>query len=664
MLPTLPPARTGAVSRNAPRGLFRLVSSVLGAWFLLFATPARADFADASTPLLPALALKRMTIEELLSQQVTSVSRKPENWGEAASSVFLIRGVSVPATGVTTLPELLRLAPNLFVAQSTSSSWAVNARGFVRANGFSNKLLVMIDGRTVYSPLFSNVFWDATTVFLPDLQQVEVISGPAGSTWGANAVNGVINVATKSAKDTLGGLLFANGGTREMDFGARYGFKLGDTGAMRVYVQRSNTEATLSNTGVEDRADSWKITSGGFRADWKGADAAQFTVSGDAFSGRYHNIGAPQTANDGANLMARWARDLADDSHLWVRFYYDYTMRDSQAAITETTRTYDLEFQHRLDFTGGQEILWGGNYRLIADRIDHTAGFAVLPPNLQFDVGSVFGQHQVEFADNTIRVTTGLRIEHNHFSGIEYQPSFRIAWVHPTSTVWVATSRATRIPSRLETGYYFPATPPYVVIGGPKVLAEVVTAYELGWRSQPTKFLSFTATFFYNDYDHLRSVEPTAPITFANGVQGQSYGVEFFADWQTTAWWRMRFGGFRTNQDTWLSRGGADLENARGESSFPKYQMLFRNTFRLGSKVSLWTSLRHVAEVPTYENSVAGVVPAYTELDATLNCTLRKDLEFSIAGRNLLDASHPEIGSLATRREVERSVQAEVRFRY
>ncbi|MDB6126835.1 MAG: TonB-dependent receptor, plug [Verrucomicrobia bacterium] len=624
--------------------------------------PLRGDPEDATPPLLPALALKRMSIEELLAQQVTSVSRKPENLSEAAGSVFLIRGLSVGPTGAKTLPELLRLAPNLFVAQASSATWAVSARGFVRANAFSNKLLVMIDGRTVYSPLFSNVFWDATTIFLPDLQQVEVISGPAGSTWGANAVNGVINITTKSAKDTLGGLLFADTGNRQDDFGVRYGLKLGAEAAMRVYFQRSRTDATLSSTGADDGADAWNLTSGGFRADWTGANSASFTVSGDAFSGRYHNPGAPNTANDGANLLARWASDLADDSHLWVRFYYDYSKRDSQAAITETTRTSDFEFQHRLDFKNGQEILWGGNYRLISDSIDHTAGFVVLPPQLRFVVGSIFGQHEINFLDDSFRLTTGLRIEHNHFSGLELQPSLRLAWVRPGQTFWISSSRATRIPSRLETGYFYPATPPYLVVGGAKVVSELVQATELGWRAQASKALSFTTTLFYNDYDHLRSVEPTTPVTFANGVEGQSYGVEFFADWQTTDWWRMRFGGFRIAQDTWLSSGGADLENARGESSFPKYQFQFRNTFRLAEGVSLWTAVRHVSEVLTYENGVAGVVPAYTELDVSLDWKIRTGLELSITGRNLLDASHAEIGSLAARREIPRSVQAEVRY--
>jgi iron complex outermembrane receptor protein len=254
-------------------------------------------------------------------------------------------------------------------------------------------------------------------------------------------------------------------------------------------------------------------------------------------------------------------------------------------------------------------------------------------------------------------------MEHNHFSGWEYQPNVRLAWRRPSQTVWVAASRATRIPSRLETGFFQPAAPPYIVVGGTDVVAEIVNAYELGWRAQPAKDLSLTTTLYFQDYDHLRSVEPTSPVTFANGVKGRSYGLELFMDWDVRPWWRMRLGGFHMNQDTWLRSGGADLERAGGESSFPDYQAEWRNTFRLGRSATIWTSLRRIAGVPANDTG-GGVVPAYTELDVSINWPVRRNVELSVTGLNLLDASHPEIGGLAARREIQRSVESAIRLKF
>lgn len=636
---------------------------ILLAALLLLVVPLWATGGNPSEEVQDLAALKKlmgMSVEELLAQRVESVSRKPEAWSEAASNVFLITDQASSSTGATTLPELLRLATNLYVAQSTSAQWAVNARGFVRSNAFSNKLLVMIDGRTVYSPLFSNVFWDSTGAFLPDLDRIEVISGPAGANWGANAVNGVINIQTKSARETLGGLVFAGTGIMEDNFGVRYGAKIGATGAMRVYVQGAKHGATRSASGAEDDFDRWKSTQGGFRADWGEAAVGEFTVQGDFFSGRYDNGPQPQTTSDGANLLARWSRRISPDANFWIRAYHDYAKRNSQGALTEITRTTDLELQHDFVLGSRQQWHWGADYRQMSDSMQ-TVGFIIKPSQLDFALASVFAQHQVELG--AFQLTTGLRLEHNYFSGWENQPSFRLAWRQRGQTVWLAASRATRIPSRLETGYFAPANPPYMVVGGESVVAETVKAYELGWRTQPAKALSITSTLYFHDYDHLRSVEPTSPVTFANGVAGRSYGLEMFVDWEVAPWWRLRVGGFSMNQRTWLKPGGADLEHAGGESSFPDYQVQLRNTFHLGKAISVWTALRHVAAVRANDGG-GGVVPAYTELDISLSWKFRPDVEFSLTGRNLLDRMHPELGGQAVRREITRNVQAAMRVNF
>lgn len=643
---------------------FRLPAAVLVLLGAAIALPAQVIGTEAA--LVTPTRLKRMSVEELLTQQVVSVSRRPEAWSQTAGNIFLIRGQAVATTGATVLPDLLRMATNLFVTQKSSSEWGVNARGFMRTNSASNKLLVMVDGRTVYSPLFSNVFWESTSVFLPDLDRIEVISGPAGSTWGANAVNGVISISSKSARDTLGGLVVVNTGTEEDSFAVRYGVKLGDTGAMRVYVQGARHDDTLSAAGTDDNYDHWKSLQSGFRADWGTAAAGALTLQGDFFSARYRDN--PQLANDSYNLLGRWSRDLSPDSQLWIRAYHDYTHDEADTGSREVSTSTDLEFQHHLKLDDKQDLLWGADYRLQEDTVTGTAGFVLLPADLKFALGSVFAQHEIGFANDALKLTTGLRFEHNYYSGWDYLPSLRLAWTRPGNLFWAAASRAARIPSRFDVDYFSPATPPFFLVqGGPDFKPEILYAYELGWRGQPAKAVSLTATVYYHDYDTLRSLEPSGPaiipITIGNKVAGRSYGVEFFADWDVTSWWRLRAGGFSMHQETWLKAGSGDLEHGLGEGSFPEYQAQLRNSFRLGKSVVWWTSLRHEAAVPAYDGG-NGTVPAYTELDMSLTWTGRNGLEVTLRGRNLLDAAHPEIGGLTARREIERSMQASFRYKF
>lgn len=649
--------------------VLRSIQSRYRPWFFVFLVAPWGFSVPASgapeVALLGPLALKTMSVAELMQQKVISVSRHPEEWGDTATSLFVLTGDSPRISGATRLPELLRLAPNLFVAQSSSSHWGINARGFMRTNAFANKLLVMIDGRSVYSPFFSNVFWDSQSVFLPDLDRIEVISGPSGATWGSNAVNGVVNIVTKSAHETQGGILYAGLGTDDENHGgARYGGKFGETGAYRVYVQRMEYGSTLAADGTDDNLDPWHFSQAGFRTDWGRPGEGRFTVQGDIFTGHYR-VGdvLPEAKTRGANVLARWSRELANGSEIWVRLYHDYYNRDTGPFIAHTTHTTDLEFQHRFAIGRGQEFLWGANYRYIDDHIGETLGFVILPENLHYDLASVFGQHQIRFAEETLRLTSGLRIEDNHFSGLEALPSLRLAW-RPIAghTFWAAASRATRIPDRLDTGFHAPSEEPYFVIGGPDFSSEVLLAYELGWRMRPLPNLSITTILFHHDYDELRSVEPTNPVTIANGVEGLSHGVELFVDWDVTDWWRLRLGGFYVYQDTWLESAGGDFEGGRGEISFPSFQAHLRSSFKLNDSTMLWLGFRHVDEVPGYDQGQSGTVPAYTELDASLNWRVRAGLELSITGRNLLDRAHPEIGLPGSWRQIERSVQVMARY--
>lgn len=653
------------VQKGSRRPLPALLATGLVGWTL----PASgADAADA----MGGNVLKQMTLEELLSQDVVSVSRQTEKWGNTASSLFVLTEQSPETTGATRLPELLRLAPNLFVAQSNAAHWGINARGFMRTNAYSNKMLVMIDGRSVYSPFYSNVFWDSQAIFMPDLDQIEVISGPSGVNWGSNAVNGVINIMTKSAHETQGGELFAGIGTEaEAHGGVRYGGTFRETGAYRVYAQRMQFDSTLGAGGIDDDFDPWDFSQAGFRVDWGHPADGQFTVQGDVFQGEYTNGDAlPPVKVDGANLLARWARNLGDGSDIWVRLYHDYYKRDANTFFVNHTHTTDLEFQHNLALRPGQKFHWGANYRHIDDNMGETMGFAILPEHLKYHLASIFGQHQIQFADETLQWTTGLRIEDNHFSGLELLPSVRLAWrPNPDQTAWVAVSRSVRIPDRLDTGFHYSLVPPHdaepwAIAGGPNFDSEELIAYELGWRTRPLSEISVTTTLFFHDYNNLRSVEPSDPLIIANEVGGRSYGVELFMNWDVAAWWRIRFGGTYIEQDTWLEPGGADLEQGKGEISFPQYHVQLRSAFQLNDTMRLWLGLRHVDEVPAFENNQEGMIPAYTELDASLHWQARPGLGFSLTGRNLLDRSHPEIGLPSVAREIERSVQLLARLSF
>lgn len=600
-----------------------------------------------------------MSVEELLSQPVISVSRRPERLGQAASHVFVIDGERSRVTGSSRLPDLLRLAPQLFVAQSSSTQWAVNARGFVRANATSNKLLVLVDGRTVYSPLFSNVFWDAQDLFLPDLDRIEVISGPAGANWGSNAVNGVINILTRSAHSTLGPVVTAGVGTDERHFGARFGTRFGESGAVRVYAQGREFANTLDGEGRDDDFDEAWIAQTGFRADWGRVGLGEFTVQGDLYRTRTERGGAVPDMGEGGNLLVRWNGELTPGSVLSLRAYHDYSLRQITDEYRSHTHTSDFEFQHQIAVASNQILLWGGNYRWIRDAVTETKDFVILPPRLDFDLIGLFAQHELKSSNEAWHVTTGLRLENNHFSDWETQPNLRIAWRPVTwTTVWGAASRATRTPGRLEAGFFAPEEPPYFIAGAPELTAETLVAYEAGIRHQFRPALSVTAVAYHHDYDRLRSVEVAGmPIVQANGVAGRARGLEAFLDWDVTSWWRLRAGGLYHDVHTWVEAGHTDGDFARGERSFPEFQFSFRNTLYLSRGVTLWLALRHVDEVPVYDGSDAGVVPAYTELDAAVSWRVGPDLELTLRGRNLLDRAHPEIGFEDSRREIERSVQ-------
>ncbi|MEO7345615.1 MAG: TonB-dependent receptor [Opitutaceae bacterium] len=438
--------------------------------------------------------------------EVTSVSRRPEKLLAAASAIQVITGEEIRRAGASSLPEALRLASNLTVAQIDSRQWAIAARGF--NNSSTNKLLVQLDGRTLYTPLFAGVFWDVQDTLLDDIDRIEVISGPGATQWGSNAVNGVINITTKSARETQGSLVKGAAGTELKALGAvRHGGTLAPGLFYRVYAQHSERSHSITPAGQSAR-DDWRITQGGFRTDWERDSEQLVTVQGDLYRGRIGQATNADIRVDGGNLLGRWTHNQGPKSQLKVQAYYDYTHRVIPGSFSERLSTYDFDLQQRLPLGSAHDLVFGGNYRLIDDRVGNPPAFGFLPGEVRREWFGAFVQDELSLSDDRVRLIAGLKIERNPYTGTEVQPSLRAAWkVRDRQLLWAAVSRAMRTPSRIDRDLFFPAVPPFTVAGGPTFKAEELLAYEVGFRAEPVARLAASVAFFFHDYDDLRSVE-------------------------------------------------------------------------------------------------------------------------------------------------------------
>jgi iron complex outermembrane receptor protein len=603
--------------------------------------------------------LKKLSLEELLNIEVTSVSRRPERLSETASAIQVITQEDIHRSGATSLPEALRLASNLQVAQVNSHDWAISARGF--NNTLANKLLVMIDGRAIYTPLYAGVFWDVQNVLLEDVDRIEVVSGPGGTLWGANAVNGVINIITKSAKDTQGLLVTSGGGSLLQDFGAvRYGGDVGSNFFYRIYGQRFDRNNSILANG-NDALDRWDMTQGGFRTDWYPSDANALTFQGDFYAGSLQGALA-DTRVDGQNALGRWSHLFSEESELQVQMYFDRTWRDIPNQLAQDLKTYDFDFQHR--FAGGerQTIVYGAGYRLMQDRVKNTPAISFLPPDRDLQLFSGFLQDEITLAPERLKFTIGTKLEHNDFSGWEVQPSARLAWMPATNQVlWAAISRAVRSPSRIDTDFVFPSppTPPGTTnfSGSRGFDSEDLLAYELGYRVQPFSRLSLSVAPYYNFYKDLRSIDQTSPtdFVFENHFKGEVWGIELSANYRATDWWRFRGGYNYVHKHLWPTTTNA-LATVR-EGNDPQHQFSFQSIMDLPAHFQFDVTGRYVDTLPSPN------VPSYFTFDVRVAWQF-KNLELSIVGQNLLDNQHPEFGGVTGRREIERSVYGKISWSF
>lgn len=649
--------------------------------FLVFAPSASAQSHDDD--------ILNMSLEELLNLEVTSVSKKAEKRTEAAAAIFVLTNEDIKKSGATNIPDALRLVPGVNVAKLSASLWSVTARGF--AGRFANKLLVLIDGRSIYTPLFSGVYWESHDVMLEDIDRIEVIRGPGGTLWGANAVNGVINIVTKRAEDTQGGLISAGAGTEERGFtSVRYGDKIGDKGHYRVYAKYLNRDDSGDTAASGDAYDAWDSGQFGFRTELELSDTDLLTIQGDYVNQNLHQyqtqayLTAPFSRDvrssleyEGHNLLTRWNRTISDESDLQIQLYWDY-YRSGGNLLTERRGTTDLSVEHHQRIGEKNDLVWGLGFRSTFDNITNTSFISLNPDKRSDELFSAFIHNDTAISDE-LHLTLGSKFEHNSYTGFEYQPTARLAWTpNERHTLWGAVSRSVRTPSRVEDDVHIVST----VVAGPTVLAldgtrsfdsEELMAYELGYRAVVTDRLAVDVATFYNDFDNYRSLEPGAPyfdpdppiphtvIPFfaRNGADAESYGIELVIDWRPKAWWQLR--GIYAWQEVDVAAPAGDPLTNTFSGDAPEQTFTLINHFDLPRNIDLDSTLRYVDKLPSL------AVDDYLELDLRIAWRPKENIELSLVGQNLLDNGHFEFAPAFVNQipsQVQRSVYGKVTWEF
>lgn len=649
----MPTLNRGAVRRTRLPAPPRRIATLLG-FVSLWATGTAAEEVRSAED------LKHMSLDELLETKVISMSRTLEDWTVAPTAIAVLTQEEIRRSGAVTLPDTLRLATGLHVARGNGSGYAISARGFNSSAG--NKLQVLLDGRSLYTPLFSGVFWEIQDTMLEDLDRIEVVRGPGATLWGANAVNGVINVVSKSARDTQGMLLLGGGGSEERAFGGlRYGGQAGESTYYRVYGKyQSRDEQSLAGGG--GAGDSMEQEQGGFRVDSEVSGNNTLTFQGDA----YHNfsglLGRDDAEHFGGNALGRWTHVFTDSADLQVQLYYDRSVRDVPFQFREDRTTVDLDVQQHFAAGERNSLVVGANYRNSADETGTDGTFRFDPPNRTIELVSAFVQDELALVPERLTLYAGSKFEHNGFTGFECQPSGRIAYT-PTrrQTVWAAVSRAVRTPARADVDTRFvpvPANGVVVIRGNPDFESEDVIAYELGYRAEVHPRLLVDVAGFYNVYDHLRTLHVTPPLVVANEREGETWGAEIELKFQATDWWRLSAGYAWLHEALRFKPGSNDPTLGSLEANDPEHLASFHSTMDLPGNVELDCIIRYVDRLPNPR------IPGYVAVDLRLAWLPRPNLELAMIGRNLVDDRHPEFGVGASPPEVQRSVYGKVTWRF
>ena len=644
---------------SSPRAM-ALIAAIAALALCLREFPAQADpIAESSGP--PA-DLARLSLTDLANLDVTSVSKSAEGLQRAAASVFVITHDDILRSGATSIPEALRLAPNLLVTQLTSSSYSISARGFggnPNDQNFANKLLMLIDGRSVYSPLFSGIYADAQDVLLEDVERIEVISGPGATLWGANAMNGVINIITRASYLTQGSYVDAAGGNQEQDTSARFGGRTSDETSYRVYGMAFHRGALEQQDGAS-AFDGWSKAQGGFRTDWS-TDHDTVTVQGDVYRGTEKQPSDADLLIAGGNVLTRYQHH-SDREELQIQAYFDQTERISplgQGAFV--VHTYDLEIQQSLAAGSFQRIVWGGGERVNSYGITDTATLLFVPPRHSLTLGNAFVQDTLQLA-KSLNMVVGIKLEDDPYWGWTPLPDARISWqVTENSDLWAAASRAIRSPTPFDDEVEEKAGSAVYLAGNTRFRPESVTAYELGSRTHPAAALSVSVAAFYNVYDDLRTVEPAPatvlPLYWGNLMRGDTYGVEAWANWQAMDWWRLSPGFTVLREQLRFKPGASGLLGISQAADDPSSHATLTSSMDLGSRTSFDATLRYVGALPD------PALAHYYEMDARVGWRPSHTLEVSLSGLNLLHARHAEFAA-PSGEFITRSVMAEARWRF
>ena len=651
---------------------------------LLYAFTALLAFCQLSLANDKLLRLKQLSLEELANLEISIASKKPEKLADIPAAVFVITQEDIRRSGATKIPQLLRMVPGLHIAHNDVSEWSVSSRGF--AGRVSNKLLVLLDGRSIYTPLFSGVFWEAQDTLLEDIARIEVIRGPGAAVWGANAVNGVINIISKHAGDTQGGLAVALAGDQQREVKARYGGQLNDHAYYRMYAKYHEHDPAVRLGGI-DNNDEWEGMRSGFRLNWQTDTNNLFRLQGDIYK---EDADDPEI--QGANLLTHWQHNNADDSSSALQLYYDHTRLISSGLLEESRDTLDIEFQYQIAPLGRHDILWGLGYRLSRSDIQGTEQVQVGEETNHTQLFSAFIQDDIQLTKNTLYLTLGSKLEHNDFSGFEFQPNVRLRW-HPQSehTFWLSASRAVRTPSQVEHDITFDqemADPSPETFGLPVVArlmsntdfdAEDLIAYEIGYRFQLHEHLALDMSVFYNDYKNLRTLEAITeipfpeplpipkqlvlPVTPKNKMSGETYGLELAADWRVRDWWRLQAAYSFLDVQLHPDSDSTGFAPEIGEGLSPNHEFSLRSSMDLSKQVEFDLWARYVDELP------AANINDYFTLDARLAWKPIPNLELSLVGRNLLDKQHQEFLELETSPtanpiEIEREIYGRLEWRF
>jgi len=630
----------------------------LAATFACATVPLHAQLmADASDPLTE---LSRMSLEQLSNVEVTSVSKAPQSLSSAPASIYVITREEILRSGVTSVPEALRLAPNLQITQLTSRSYSHGARGFAGrpdVQNFSNKILMLIDGRSVYSPLFSGIEYDQQDVLLDDVDRIEVISGPGATLWGANAMNGVINIITRKASETDGGLVRLDAGAGETAAALRYGDSFGGDSAFRVYAKWFDRGETEFFDGM-DAEDDWSKWQAGFRVD-SGVDRHHFTVQGDYQAAEQGFESVPDVGFNGANLLGRWEY-AGDRITTRTQVFYDRVDRErTPSGLAYDIDTYDLDFQQSASVGARHQLIWGLGRRY-NDYHTVNNNLAFVPDHRTLVLTNLFVQDSITLSEE-LKLTAGIKFEDNSYSDWSVLPDVRLSWApNDKNMFWIAGSRAIRSPTPFDTDVQEFVAGTLFVLGDPDFKPEKVTAYEIGYRGNPDATFSISASAFYNEYDDLRTIEVTPavflPLRWGNLMEGSAYGFEAWANLQVTPWWRLSPGVRTLHKRLEFSEGASEIVSVVQAGNDPSSRVYLKSSMDL-RQFTIDLMIRKVGALPE------PALDDYTELNARVGWRISDRCEIAIKGFNLLNETHLEYPA-PEGRMIQRSVLAELRFNY